>query len=168
MTIAELSVRRPVTVTMVYILICVVACVFIPRLGIALYPTTELPVLSVMTTYSGVGPEEIDENVTQVIENAIKGVSGIKQIRSNSTEGRSNIMLEFGYDQDLDEAQDDIEQALNSVINRLPDGCGTPTVRQFDMSSMPIMRLAVQGELPRDELNNLAEDTITPMLEGKG
>ena len=74
MTIAELSVRRPVTVTMVYILICVVACVFIPRLGIALYPTTELPVLSVMTTYSGVGPEEIDENVTQVIENAIKGV----------------------------------------------------------------------------------------------
>ena len=165
MTIAELSVRRPVTVTMVYILICVVACVFIPRLGIALYPTTELPVLSVMTTYSGVGPEEIDENVTQVIENAIKGVSGIKQIRSNSTEGRSNIMLEFGYDQDLDEAQDDIEQALNSVINRLPDDCGTPTVRQYDMSSMPIMRLAVQGELPRDELNNLAEDTITPMLE---
>ena len=165
MNIAELSVRRPVTITMVYILICVVACVFIPRLGIELFPSTEMPVLSVMTTYSGVGPEEIDENVTQVITNAIKGVSGIKSIRANSTDGNSNIMLEFGYDQDLDEAKDNIEQALTSITNRLPDGCGTPTVRQFDMSSAPIMRLAIQGELPLDELYTLADETISPLLE---
>lgn len=165
MSIAELSVRRPVTITMVYILICVVACVFIPRLGIELFPSTEMPVLSVMTTYSGVGPEEIDENVTQVITNAIKGVSGIKSIRANSTDGNSNIMLEFGYDQDLDEAKDNIEQALTSITNRLPDGCDTPTVRQFDMSSAPIMRLAIQGELPLDELYTLADDTISPLLE---
>lgn len=165
MNITELSVRRPVTITMVYILICVVACVFIPRLGIELFPSTEMPVLSVMTTYSGVGPEEIDENVTQVITNAIKGVSGIKSIRANSTDGNSNIMLEFGYDQDLDEAKDNIEQALTSITNRLPDGCGTPTVRQFDMSSAPIMRLAIQGELPLDELYTLADETISPLLE---
>lgn len=165
MNITELSVRRPVTITMVYILICVVSFVFIPRLGIALFPSTEMPVLSVMTSYPGVGPEEIDENVTQVITNAIKGTAGIKSIRANSTEGNSNIMLEFRYDQDLDEAKDDIEQALSTITNRLPDDCGTPTVIQFDMSSAPIMRLAIQGEMPLDELYTLAEDTISPLLE---
>ena len=72
MTVAELSVRRPVTVVMVYILICVISCVFIPRLGIALYPKTTMPVLSVFANYSGVGPEEVDQNVTQLITDRVK------------------------------------------------------------------------------------------------
>lgn len=165
MTISELSVRRPVTIVMVFVLICVVSCVFIPQLGIALFPETSMPVLSVSATYTGVGPEEIDENVTQVITEKIKGVSGIKNMTSTSQSGSSRVILEFGYDQDLDEAQDNVEQALSGISNSLPDGCTTPSVRQFDMSSMPIMRLTIKGELPLDELNNLAEDTISPLLQ---
>ena len=85
MNIAELSVRRPVTITMVYILICVVSFVFIPRLGIALFPSTEMPVLSVMTSYPGVGPEEIDENVTQVITKGLPVLNLFGQIPQKAT-----------------------------------------------------------------------------------
>ena len=114
MTIAELSVRRPVTIVMVYILICVIACVFIPRLGIALYPKTEMPVLSVFANYPGVGPEEVDQNVTQLIVERVKGIAGLKNITSTSSTGSARVMMEFGYDQDLEEAKGDIEQALNA------------------------------------------------------
>ncbi|MBE6347501.1 MAG: efflux RND transporter permease subunit [Spirochaetaceae bacterium] len=165
MTIAELSVRRPVTIVMVYILICVIACVFIPRLGIALYPKTEMPVLSVFANYPGVGPEEVDQNVTQLIVERVKGIAGLKNITSTSSTGSARVMMEFGYDQDLEEAKGDIEQALNGITNALPDGCSTPTVRQFDMSSSPIMRLSVRGNLDLHELNNLAESIISPMLQ---
>lgn len=165
MTIAELSVRRPVTIVMVYILICVIACVFIPRLGIALYPKTEMPVLSVFANYPGVGPEEVDQNVTQLIVERVKGIAGLKNITSTSSTGSARVMMEFGYDQDLEEAKGDIEQALNGITNALPDECSTPTVRQFDMSSSPIMRLSVRGNLDLHELNNLAESIISPMLQ---
>ena len=75
MSIAELSVRRPVTIVMVYVFIIIVACVFIPRLGIAMFPETTFPMLSVMTSYPNVGPEEIDTTVTQVLVNQLSRVS---------------------------------------------------------------------------------------------
>ncbi len=165
MNISELSVRRPVTITMIYVLACVIACVFIPRLGIALYPSTEMPMISVNTSYPNVGPEEIDVNVTDVIVNRLSRISGLKSISTNSSNGRSRVMLEFGYDKDLDEAYDDITAALSNISNQLPDECGIPSIWKFNMDSMPIMRLAVEGDLPIDELKTVAEDTIQPMLE---
>ncbi|WP_245523738.1 efflux RND transporter permease subunit [Treponema brennaborense] len=165
MSISELSVRKPVTVAMLYLLACVVACVFIPRLGVALYPSTTMPMISISTTYSNVGPEEIDTNVTDVIENRLSRISGIKSISSVSQTGSSRVMLEFGYDKDLDEAYDDINAALSNISNQLPDNCGTPSIMKFDMSSMPIMRLAVEGDLALNELKTIAEDTVQPLLE---
>ncbi len=165
MNISELSVRRPVTITMIYVLVCVIACVFIPRLGIALYPSTEMPMISVNTSYPNVGPEEIDVNVTDIIVNRLSRISGLKSISTNSSNGRSRVMLEFGFDKDLDEAYDDITAALSNISNQLPDECGIPSIWKFNMDSMPIMRMAVEGDLPVDELKIVAEDKIQPMLE---
>ncbi|MCR4789704.1 MAG: efflux RND transporter permease subunit [Treponemataceae bacterium] len=165
MSISELSVRRPVTIVMIYVLISVVSFVFIPQLGIALFPSTTFPVLSIYSVYSGVGPEEIDENVTQVILEQVKGISGVKQLTSYAKYGYTFIIMEFGYEKDLDEAQDDVEQALSGISNSLPDGCSTPAVRQFNMSSLPIMKLAVKGNVDLGELNSIAEETVTPLLQ---
>ena len=96
MTVAELSVRKPITIVMVYILICVISCVFIPKLGIALYPKTTMPVLSVFANYPGVGPEEVDKNVTQLIVARVKGVQGIKNITSNSSTGSARPLGTMG------------------------------------------------------------------------
>lgn len=165
MNISELSVRRPVTITMLYVLACVIAAVFIPRLGIALYPSTERPILTVSTSYPNVGPEEIDTNVTDVITSRLNRISGLKSIISTSRNGRSHIRLEFGYDTDLDQAKDDVTAALSNISNRLPEECGTPSIFQFNIDSRPIMQLAVEGDLPVDELKTLAEDIVQPLLE---
>ncbi|GHT90816.1 multidrug ABC transporter [Spirochaetia bacterium] len=165
MDISELSVRKPVTVTMLYILVCVIAAVFIPRLGIALYPSVSMPNVNVMTSYSNVGPEEIDKTVTKPIFNALRRIADVKTITSRSSSGRSQVQLEFGYNKDMDEAVADITAALARVTNSLPDGCNAPTIFRFSMSAMPIMRLAVMGDMSLDELRVIAEDTVQPLLE---
>lgn len=165
MNISELSVRRPVTITMVYVLICVIAAVFVPRLGIALFPSTTLPIISVSASYPNVGPEEIDENVTKVLVNRLTSVSGLKKISSSSATGSGYITLEFGYDRDMEDALSDVQNVISNVARSLPDDCSTPTARKFDMNSMPFMRLAIQGNLQRNELKALAEDTVQPLLE---
>ncbi|GMO50114.1 MAG: efflux RND transporter permease subunit [Treponemataceae bacterium] len=165
MNISELSVKKPVTITMIYVAIIVIAVIFLPRLGIALYPDVTNPVLTVRTTYSNVGPEEIDKNVTQVLSKQLRRVSGLKTITSTSSTGSSQIRMSFGYNKNLDEAINDINTGIARVLNSLPDGCGTPTVMKFDMNSMPIMRLAVTGDLNLDELRQIAEDTVVPLLE---
>lgn len=165
MDIAELSVRRPVLMVMVYILICAIAAVFVPRLGIALTPDIEFPSVSVFTSFSNVGPEEIDTNVTKVLTNQLSRIKGLKKITSTSRTGSSWINLEFGYNCDLDEVTSDVESAIARVSGWLPDGCGSPSVMKFNMSSMPIMRLAVEGDLPINELKTVAEDTVSPFLE---
>ncbi len=165
MKISELSVRQPVTISMLFALICVVSAIFVPRLGVALFPSVTFPMLSVSTTYGNVGPAEVEQNVTKLLESRLSVVSGLKSMTSTSSAGRSNISLEFGYDTDLTEASDAINQILSRVVRMLPDECDTPILRKFDINSMPIMRLTVRGDLPISELKALAEDKIAPLLE---
>ncbi|MBO4728126.1 MAG: efflux RND transporter permease subunit [Spirochaetaceae bacterium] len=165
MDIAELSVRRPVLMVMVYILICVIALVFVPRLGIALTPDIEFPRITVSTSYPNVGPEEIDTNVTKVLTNQLTRIKGLKKVTSTSQAGSSRISLEFGYNSDLDEVTSDVESAIARVSSWLPDGCGSPSVFKFNMSNMPILFLAVEGDLPINELKAIAEDTVSPYFE---
>ncbi len=165
MKISELSVRRPITITMVFVLICVIAAIFVPKIGVALYPSTTMPILSVSVNCGEAGPEEIEQQVTKVLENKLSSVSGLESITSTTAKGQSRIMLEFGYGTDLDEASSDIESVISQVTYSLPDFASTPSLMRFDMSSMPIIRMIMKGDLAQDTLKTIAEETIQPMLE---
>ncbi len=168
MNITELSVRRPVTVVMVYVILIVLAVMFIPKLGTALLPETTYPVITVQTTYSNAGPEIVDKNVTQKLVNQLGSVTGVKSITSTSSNGSSQVRLEFGYDVDLDEVTAEINTLITRFSRSLPDGCGTPSVMRYDAmrsGSSSFMRLSVKGDMPVDELKVVAEDIITPLLE---
>lgn len=165
MKISELSVRKPVTTIMLYALLCVLGFIFIPRLGVDLYPASTDPVLSVSTVYEDVGPEEIEENVTKLLESRLSAVSGLESMTSTSSTGRSTVRLFFGYDVDLDEAYNDVQAILSRLTRSLPDGCESPVLRRYDSNASPIMRLTVSGDLPLHELRAVAEDDISPLLE---
>ncbi len=150
---------------MVYVLLCFVAAIFVPRLGVALYPAMNTPVLTVVTTWPDVGPEEVEKNVTRVLETRLSVLSGLEEMTSSSSLGRSSVRLTFGYDVDLDEASTDVKDILARAANALPDDCETPTLRRFDLNSRPIMRLTVSGNVAISELKTLAEDTVAPLLE---
>jgi HAE1 family hydrophobic/amphiphilic exporter-1 len=165
MSIVRKSIDHPVTVVMAYVLICGIAAVFISRLAVSLNPETVMPMLSVRTSYSGAGPEDVEQNVTKLLEVAFSSVEGLKKISSTSSQGSSSIRLEFGYGVDLNKAQTEIESTISSLLSRLPDDADTPNVRRFDASAMPIMRLSIMGDRSLDELRTIGEDIVQPALE---
>lgn len=165
MSVVRTSIDHPVTIVMVFVLVCGIALVFIPQIAISLNPETEMPLLTVRTGYSGAGPEDVEQNVTRVLETALSSVEGLESMSSTSSQGSSNIRLEFGYEVDLDRIQSEIESTVSTLRSRLPSGADTPTVRRFDSNSMPIIRLVILGDRSLDELQTIGEDLIQPLLE---
>jgi HAE1 family hydrophobic/amphiphilic exporter-1 len=165
MNIAGYSVKRPVTIVVLYALALGIAVTLVPNLAVDLYPSTSPPVLSVFTRFPGAGPLDVERNVTERLERSLSASRGLTNMTSNSQFESSFINLEFAYGTDMDKAVTDAQTLLNRLVNSLPDGVETPTVRRFDMSAMPIMRLVVRGNYPPDQLRLFAEDEIQSRIE---
>ena len=166
MDLAELSVRRPVLMTMVYVLISVIALVFLPRLDMALYPDVDLPVISVNVDCGDAGPEEVELQVTEIMEDSLDSLQNLDTMTSISREGRASIILEFDYGTDLDDAAEDVNTIVSMLSRRLPDWAENPTVMRFDSAgSGSIMRLTITGDRTKDELQYIAENTVQPLIE---
>jgi HAE1 family hydrophobic/amphiphilic exporter-1 len=165
MNIAGYSVKRPVTIVVLYVLALGIAATLIPNLTVDLYPSTSMPVLSVMTRFSGAGPADVEKNVTEPLEQALSASGGLTNMTSVSQFESSMINLEYDYGVDMDKAMTDAQTLLSRLANSLPDGVDTPTVRRFDMSAMPVMRLVVRGNYPPDRLRLLAEEQILSGIE---
>ena len=165
MNITEYSVNRPVTIIILFGLIIGISSTLLGNLSMDLYPSIVRPVFSVFTRYPGAGPEDVERNVTERLERALSSSRGLVNMTSNSSFESSSINLEFAYGTDMDKAVNDAQLLLNRLVNSLPDGVSTPTVRRFDMNAMPIMRLVVMGNYPPDQLRIFAEDEIQPAIE---
>jgi HAE1 family hydrophobic/amphiphilic exporter-1 len=163
--ISKYSVKRPVTIVVLYALAMGIAATLVPNLAVDLFPSTTRPVLSVYTSFPGAGPADVERNVTDPLEKALASSRGLTELTSNSSFESSNINLSFAYGTDMDKAMVDAQTLVSRLANSLPDGAGSPVVRRFDMSAMPIMRLVVRGNYPPDQLRIFAEDEIQANIE---
>ena len=163
MNIAGYSVKRPVTIVVLYVLALGVAATLIPNIAVDLFPSADMPVLSVYTSYPGAGPSDVEQNVTAPLERALASTKGLTDMMSSSSFQSSNINLNFAYGTDMDKMTSDIQSVISRV--NLPDNAGSPTVRRFDMSASPIMNLVVRGNYPADQLRIYAEDEIQAQIE---
>jgi HAE1 family hydrophobic/amphiphilic exporter-1 len=165
MTISEYSVRRPVTIIILFALVVGVSATMLSNLAVDLYPSVASPVFSVFTRFPGAGPADVERNVTERLERALSSSRGLVNMTSSSQFESSFINLEFAYGTDMDKAVNDAQLLVNRLANSLPDGVQTPVVRRFDMSAIPIMRLVVRGNYPPDLLRIFAEDEIQSSIE---
>ena len=165
MSIASYSVKRPVTIVVLYALALGVAATLVPGIAVDLFPATQRPVLSVYCSFTGAGPLDVEQNITAPLERALASSKGLTEMTSNSQNGSSSINLNFAYGTDMDKAAADAQTIVSRVAGSLPDGAGTPTVRRFDMSAAPIMRLIVRGSYPSDQLRLFAEEEVQSELE---
>ena len=163
--LAEICVRRPVLAVMIIAAMVVAGAVSFPQLGTDRYPALDLPTISVRTTYIGASPEEVESEVSQVLEDAVATVAGIDELRSISFEGSSLIIVTFRLDRDLDAATQDVRDAVQSVLNRLPPDIDPPVVRKQDTESSPIMTMTVSGPLSDRELYLLADKYVKDVIE---
>ena len=148
MKLSEISVNRPVTTVVIFIAIVVLGVYSLSRLAIDLIPDISFPVIYVWSEYPGVAPEEVEENLTKVLENSVAAASNIKKIRSTSQEGSASITIEYEWGTDMSEAAAELREKLDIISDFLPDEASTPLIFKFDPSQIPVMILVVEGERP--------------------
>ena len=165
MSLSKKTLDHPVLTLIIFLLLGIVGLFTLSNVAISLMPDIDSPYLSVRTSYTNAGPESVEKSVTKVLEGQLIGVSGLKKLTSTSREGSSNINLEFNYGTNLDIATNDVRDKLDRVVRRLPDDVDTPIIRKMDSDSMPIMRIAINGNRSRDELRVLADDVVVDLLE---
>lgn len=166
MLLTKFSIRRQITLVMIYAVVIVFSFFALTQLKIDFFPDITFPIAGVVTSYSGVGPDDIETLVTRPIEEAVSSVKHIKKVSSQSYKGNSIVMLEFKYGSDMDQAESDIRKNLDYIRDFLPADASEPLVFVFDPSMMPISYFSMSSPyLGPAELRRLAEDKIEPMLE---
>lgn len=165
MSITKTTLRHPVLTLIVFVLLLIMGLFTLKNVSISLMPDVDYPYLSVSTSYQNAGPQSVEKSVTKILESQLVSVSGLKKITSTSSEGRSSISLEFNYGTDLDIATNNVRDKIDRVVRSLPDDAGTPTIFKMDSDAMPIMRIAINGNRSRNELREIADNTITDLIE---
>ncbi len=163
MRIIDFSIRRPVTVLVLFIAIIVFGYVGFGRLAVDLLPDITYPSLNVRTDYEGAAPSEIENLITKPIENAVGVVNNVVRVVSSSRPDRSEVTLEFGWGTDMDIAALDVRERLDVV--RLPLDAPRPTLLRFDPSLDPILRYGLTGDEDLVRLRLIAEQEIQRNLE---
>jgi len=165
MRLPEFSVERPVTITMMILIIVVVGVVSLKNLGLDLMPDITYPVMSVVTTYEGVASEEMENLVTKPIEEIVATIKNVKKVKSFSQEGLSVVMVELEWGANQDFLAQDIRDRLDMLSDFLPEDIDTPMVVKFDPSMIPIFVYGVVGERDPRNLRQLVKDTFKERLE---
>jgi hydrophobic/amphiphilic exporter-1 (mainly G- bacteria), HAE1 family len=145
MSLAEVSVKRPVATTMACLVVIVLGAIAFTRLPIDLLPEVTFPSLTVSTAYQNVGPQEVEELITRPVEEAMAAISGVEEIVSTSSEGSSSVRIAFAWGTDLDEAANEVRTRLDRIRGRLPEDADPPTVLKFDLDAFPILFLGVSS-----------------------
>jgi len=164
MKLSEISINRPLAISMFIIALVLVGLVSLPRLKVDLFPDMEIPVAVITTSYEGADPAEVEKTVTKPIESAVSTVSNIKEIQSISNYGTSLVIIQFNWGTNVDNAVNDLREKLDMVRSMLPRDAQSPRTMKIDPNSQAIMSLAVEGA-DVVKLKKIAEDTIKPQLE---
>ncbi len=166
MVLTTFSLRRQVTLVMIYAVVIFFSFFALSQLKIDFFPDIAFPFAGVITSYSGVGPDDIETLVTRPIEEAVSSVKHVEKVSSQSSKGNSIVTLEFKYGTDMDQAENHIRKNLDYIRDYLPDDASEPMVFVFDPSMMPIIYFSMSSPyLGPAELRRLAEEKIEPMLE---
>ncbi|WP_417820884.1 efflux RND transporter permease subunit [Terasakiella sp.] len=151
MTLSELSIRRPVLAIVSSLLIITAGIASVFSIPIRELPDVDTAVITITTYYTGASPKIVDTDITEVIESSISGVSGVKSIQSQSRRGRARTVIEFESGRDIDEATNDIRDAVGRIRSKLPEGVDEPAIVKSDSDADPVMRLAVVSDRHKPE-----------------
>jgi HAE1 family hydrophobic/amphiphilic exporter-1 len=150
---------------MISAVITLLGVISLSRLPVDLMPEFEQPTLNVRTSYAGVGPLEIEELITRPMEQGVSAVPGITRVESSSSEGNSQIRLNFEWGSDLSEAADEVRTRVDRMRNRLPEDADPPTIFKFDSNQLPVLQIGIEGEYDPVTLREVAQNEIAPRFE---
>ena len=139
--------------------------VSLSRIGVDLFPRVEFPYVVVNTTLEGASPEAIETQVTDVVESQVNTISGIKSLSSQSSEGNSQVMIEFGLSENADVKAQDVRDKVNIALRDLPQDSDQPVIQKIDPDAEPIMSVMLSGNIAARDLTHIADKTIKERLQ---
>ena len=169
MSIYRKAVNNPVTTALVFIAMAIFGIFSLINISLDKFPKFDANVIMVMSSYPGASAEDIETNLTKVLENSLNGVSDLKNLSSTSRENISLITLEFNEGIDVDVATNDVRDKLDMVNSVLPDGASLPLIFKFSADDMPIMILAATAKESLPALEKILDDKVaTPLARVSG
>lgn len=165
MSITELSIKRPLLITVIFVTLILFGWISYKQLDYNLLPKFEANVVSVQTTYRGASSDEIQNSVTKPVEEAVSTIEGVNSVSAISQEGVSVVTIELKSGFDMNKAQRDAERKINEIKAKLPLNADEPLVRKFSTDEMPILRISATSKLSDPELYDLVDNKIKPLLQ---
>ena len=145
MNIASFSIKRPVFSSVLSIVIVLFGAVGFYKLGLREFPSVDPPIITVSTSYVGANADVISTQITEILEESINGIAGIRTLTSSSSDGRSMISVEFNIDEDMEAAANDVRDRVSRSMRQLPQDCDPPVVSKTDADSDAILILSIQS-----------------------
>lgn len=164
MPLVKFAVKRPVTIVIITSVLLILGFFTFSKLPLDLYPEMDLPVAAVITSYSGAGPEEVEEQLTKPLESAVTTLSNINELQSISSDGQSILIITFNWGTNMDFAAADIREKIGYVEAYLPSSAGEPMIIKMDPTMMPILQMGISGGDNLASLQEIAETYIEPRL----
>ena len=168
MNLSETAILRPVLTTMAFGSLVVFGLIAQRTIGMSLYPEVDMPIVTVTVIYEGASPETVESEVTEVVEESLSTISGIKSMRSETSEGVAQVFLEFEMDRDIDIAAQDVRDKVSTMRSDLPLDSEPPVIEKLDPDAAPILGIVLSGQTSIRELSLYADDVIKPRLESIG
>jgi multidrug efflux pump len=146
MVLSDVSIKRPVLATVLSLVLLIFGLFAFRGLTVREYPDIDPPIVTVNTIYRGASPEIIENQITQIIEEAVAGIEGIKSIASSSREESSSVSIEFTLDRDVDSAANDVRDRVSRIIAKLPDEADPPTVAKTETDARPVLWMTLTSD----------------------
>jgi len=165
MQLSDVSIQRPVFATVLSLLLLVGGIAALSGLPVREYPAIDPPIVSVTTVYRGAANEVIENRITELVEGAVAGIEGIKQLNSQSQNGRSQVTIEFGVGRDPDAAAADVRDRVGRILSRLPEGVQSPIVQRVDANAQSMMWIGVtSSEMSPLEITDYLRRSVVDRL----
>ncbi len=165
MFISQSAINRPVTTILLTAVILLFGVMSLSDMGVDLMPDIDIPVVTVLAMLIGADAEVMDQDVTEILEREINTIEGIESLRSVSSEGRSQVIIEFALERDVDVAAQEVRDQVNIAQRDLPRDLEAPVVRKLDIDATPIMFVALSSEGDYQEMATYADDVIRERLQ---
>ena len=165
MKLSETGVRRPVATLMAFVAVFLLGVIAWQRLAIDMMPEIESPSISVFTRWDGASTEDVEQQITRVIESALGSVTDLDEITSTTSEGVSRVTCKFKWGTELGEAANDMRDLLERAKRRLPDDADDPVMFKFNTANMPILGFSVTATENIEKLEDTVNDDIVDVLK---
>lgn len=166
MILSDLSIKRPIFAAVLMLALVTLGLFSYRRLSVEMFPSVEIPVISIVTKFPGASPESIEREVSKKVEEAVNQIAGVKHVMSYSRESVSTVVVEFRLEEKINEVSQEARAKVSAIRGNLPNGIEEPIIQKLDFNALPVLSLAVKGKgMSSKELTTLVEKRIKRRLE---